>query len=138
VRLARLQGTVKASKICPMDEIRLTGLTFFGFHGANPEETTLGQRFVVDAALSVDLSRAAQSDDLRDTVSYSSVFKFIRSVVEGEPSQLLESVAGKIASGLLGLDERIESVHICVTKPAPPLKGSTAGAASVCINRSRA
>lgn len=120
-----------------MDEIRLTGLTFYGYHGANPEETTLGQRFVVDATLWLDLSRAAARDDLSDTVSYSAAFKLIRREVEGEPSKLLEHLAGRIAGGLLGLDERIGRVRVCVTKPAPPLKGSVAGEVGVCIERSQ-
>jgi dihydroneopterin aldolase len=120
-----------------MDEIRLTGLTFYGFHGANPEETTLGQRFVVDATLWLDLARAVETDNLTDTVSYSAAFKLIRREVEGELSKLLEHLAGRIAHGLLGLDERIARVQVCVTKPAPPLKGSTAGEAGVCIERTR-
>jgi dihydroneopterin aldolase len=121
-----------------MDEIRLTGMTFFGYHGANPEETNLGQRFVVDATLSLDLSRAEATDSLTDTVSYSAAFKLIRREVEGEPSKLLEHLAGRIASGLLGIDERIGAVRVCVTKPAPPLKGSAAGDVGICIERARA
>lgn len=137
MRLARLRGTVKASTIWRMDEIRLTGLTFFGYHGANPEETTLGQRFVVDASLMLDVSRATESDDLSDTVSYSAVYKLIRRQVEGEPSKLLEHLAGRIAKEILELDGRIAGVRVCVTKPAPPIKGSAAGSAGVCIERVR-
>jgi dihydroneopterin aldolase len=120
-----------------MDEIRLTGLTFYGYHGANPEETTLGQRFGIDATMSVDLASAELSDDLKDTVSYSAAFKAIRHEVEGEPSKLLEHLAGRIAHALFELDERIAGVRVCVTKLSPPLKGSVAGSAGVCIQRHR-
>jgi dihydroneopterin aldolase len=120
-----------------MDEIHLTGLSFYGYHGANPEETTLGQRFVVDATLSLDLAQAAQSDSLNDTVSYSKAFKLIRSEVEGQPSKLLEHLAGRIANGLLDLDASVQRVRVCVTKPSPPLKGSAGGSAGVCIERAR-
>ena len=120
-----------------MDEIRLTGLTFYGYHGANPEETTLGQRFGVDATMSIDLSIAELSDVLNDTVSYSAAFKAIRHEVEGEPSKLLEHLAGRIARALLDLDERIAGVRVCVTKLTPPLKGSVTGSAGVCILRHR-
>jgi dihydroneopterin aldolase len=120
-----------------MDEIRLTGLTFYGYHGANPEETALGQRFEVDASLYLDLSRAAETDSLDDTVSYSAVFILISREVEGEPSKLLEHLAGRIVGGILALDSRIERVRVCVTKPGPPLKGSAAGAAGVCLDRRR-
>ena len=121
-----------------MDEIRLEGLTFYGYHGANPEETSLGQRFIVDTTFWLDLSAAARSDDLADTVSYASAYKLIRREVEGEPSKLLEHLAGRIVNGLFELDARIRRVKVCVTKPSPPLKGSTAGSAGVCIERSRA
>ena len=120
-----------------MDEIRLTGLTFYGYHGANPEETALGQRFRVDATMSVDLASAELSDVLRDTVSYAAAFKAIRIEVEGEPSKLLEHLAGRIAHALLDLDERIAIVRVCVTKLSPPLKGSVTGTAGVCIQRHR-
>ncbi|HET9494276.1 MAG TPA: dihydroneopterin aldolase [Chloroflexia bacterium] len=120
-----------------MDEIRLTGLTFYGYHGANPEETLLGQRFEVDAFVYLELSRAAESDALDDTVSYSAVYKLIRREVEGEPSKLLEHLAGRIVGGILALDARIDRVRVCVTKPSPPLKGIAAGGAGVCLERRR-
>jgi 7,8-dihydroneopterin aldolase/epimerase/oxygenase len=120
-----------------MDTIRLTGLTFYGYHGANPEETTLGQRFVVDATLTLDLSTAAQSDSLSDTVSYSAVYKLIRAEVEGTPSKLLEHLAGRIAQGLLALDDRIDRVSVCVAKPAAPIKGCVAGEVGICLERTR-
>src|SRR5215208_4896476 len=83
------------------DEILLEGMRFYAYHGVNPEERALGQRFTVDIALAVDLRRAGQSDDLADTVSYSAVYKLVREIVEGEPRQLIEAVAEKIAVAIL-------------------------------------
>lgn len=45
-----------------MDKIILNGCRFYGYHGAFVEEQTLGQIFVVDLELAVDLTRASQSD----------------------------------------------------------------------------
>src|SRR4051812_43511999 len=120
-----------------MDEISLTGLTFFGTHGVNPEETELGQRFGVDVTFRLDLTAASQSDDLSETVSYAAIFKLVRREMEGMPSKLLEHLAGRIAGQVLDQDKRIQSVRIRVSKLQPPLKGSTTGEVSVTLTRSR-
>ncbi|HEX9987652.1 MAG TPA: dihydroneopterin aldolase [Chloroflexia bacterium] len=121
-----------------MDEIELRGLVFFGRHGVNPEETELGQRFSVDLSVWLDLSSAADSDDLNDTVSYSALYKLIRAEVEGTPSKLIEHVAGRILSKVLDHDPRISKARVAVGKISPPLKGSTIGEVYVRLERSRA
>src|ERR671920_2279251 len=83
------------------DEILLEGMRFYAYHGVNAEERTLGQRFMVDVVLAVDLRRPGQSDDLADTVSYSAVYKVVREIVEGEPRNLIEAVAEEIAAEIL-------------------------------------
>ena len=77
-----------------MDKILLEGLVFFGTHGVNPEEKVLGQRFNVNLEIMLDLSMPAMTDNLPDTVSYSAIYKLVRSEVEGDPSKLLEHLAG--------------------------------------------
>jgi dihydroneopterin aldolase len=121
-----------------MDEIELRGLVFFGRHGVNPEETELGQRFSVDLTVWLDLSKAAESDDLNDTVSYSALYKLVRAEVEGAPSKLIECVAGRILSKVLDHDARISKARVAVGKISPPLKGSTTGEVYVRLERSRA
>ena len=99
------------------DEILLEGMRFYAYHGVNPEERALGQRFTVDVALAVDLRRAGQSDDLGDTVSYSAVYKLVRGIVEGEPRQLIEAVAEEIAAAILTGFPPVEHVTVTVRKP---------------------
>src|SRR5829696_1513495 len=84
-----------------VDEILLEGMRFYAYHGVNPEERALGQRFTVDVVLAVDLHRAGQSDDLAHTVSYSAVYKLVKGIVEGEPRNLIEAVAEEIAAAIL-------------------------------------
>jgi dihydroneopterin aldolase len=120
-----------------MDRIALKGLVFYGTHGVNPEETALGQRFRVDVVLWLDLSKAATSDRIEDTVSYSAVFKLVRKEVEGEPSKLLEHLAGRLIDTILGHDSRILKVRVRVTKLNPPIKGSATGHVSVSLARLR-
>ncbi|MBR0328475.1 MAG: dihydroneopterin aldolase, partial [Selenomonadaceae bacterium] len=52
-----------------MDRITLTGMEFFGYHGVLPEENKLGQRFVVDLVLELDLHQAGLNDDLNATIN---------------------------------------------------------------------
>ncbi|MGH2457833.1 MAG: dihydroneopterin aldolase [Chloroflexota bacterium] len=118
------------------DRILLHGLTFYGYHGVNPEERQLGQRFVVDVALSMDLEPAGRSDDLSRTINYSQVYKVIRDVVEGPPLNLIEAVAERIAEVVLS-QTAAAAVKVRVTKPWAPVKGMVAGEVAVEISRAR-
>jgi len=119
------------------DEILLEGMHFYAYHGVNPEERSLGQRFMVDVILAVDLRPAGQSDHLDDTVSYSAVYKLVRRIVEGEPRNLIEAVAESIASHILESFPPVEHVTVTVRKPEVPMKGSMLDAAGVRLSRSR-
>jgi 7,8-dihydroneopterin aldolase/epimerase/oxygenase len=120
-----------------MDEIMLRGLVFFGTHGVNPEETELGQRFGVDLTVRLDLSEAARTDRLADTVSYSALYKLVRIEMEGEPSKLIEHLAGRLLKRVLNYDKRIVEAEVRVSKLNPPLKGVTAGEVAVQMRRRR-
>ncbi|MFD1736927.1 dihydroneopterin aldolase [Bacillus salitolerans] len=106
-----------------MDKIRLQQMLFYGYHGVLQEETKLGQRFIVDLALSLDLSKAGKSDDLNDTVNYFEVYNLCREIVEGEPKQLIEAVAEQICEEVLNRFMPIQECHIKFIKPDPPIPG---------------
>jgi dihydroneopterin aldolase len=118
------------------DRIILEGMQFYGYHGVNPEERVLGQRYVVDLTADLDLSRAGATDRLEDTVSYSHIYRTVRRVMEGEPRNLLESAAQAIADLLLA-EFPIDAVSVTVKKPNPPVRGSSIAVAAVQIHRSR-
>lgn len=120
------------------DRIILTGLQFYGFHGVNPEERSLGQQFVVDLEAELDLRVPSETDRLDNTVSYTHLYRAVKTVMEGEPRNLLESAAGAIAGRILGQHPQIDAVRVRVQKPRPPIKGSVIEAAAVEIYRSRA
>jgi dihydroneopterin aldolase len=120
------------------DEILLEGMRFYAYHGVNPEERALGQRFLVDVVMAVDLRRPGQSDNLADTVSYSDVYKVVRGIVEGEPRNLIEAVAEEIAAEILTGFPPVARVTVTVRKPEVPMKGSLLDAAGVRITRSQA
>lgn len=119
------------------DQILLEGMAFYGYHGVHDEERRLGQRFVVDLEAVCNLQPAAVSDDLTRTVSYSDLFRIAKSVVEGTPRALIESVAETIAAEILGQFPAIAEVVVTVRKPEAPIKGSVLRGVGVRIRRDR-
>ena len=120
-----------------MDEILLEGMLFYGYHGVNPEEQSLGQRFVVDVSVTADLREAGQTDNLETTISYSAIYKRIRPIVETERFQLLEALAEAIATAIFSDFDRALSATVAVRKPGVAIKGSILEAAGVRIRRER-
>ncbi len=102
------------------DLIRLTGLRARGRHGVYDFERAQGQDFVVDVALEVDLSAAARSDDVADTVHYGELAERLVAVVEGEPVNLIETLADRLA-GVCLADRRVAAVTVTVHKPQAPI-----------------
>jgi dihydroneopterin aldolase len=102
------------------DRIELRGLLVRGHHGVFDYERAEGQDFVVDVALDVDISAAARSDDLADTTDYGALALTIAAIVSGEPVNLLETLADRIATACLA-DGRVTSVEVSVHKPSAPI-----------------
>ena len=103
-----------------MDCITIRGIEAFGRHGVLPHERELGQPFVVDVRLDIDLAPAAASDRLEDTVDYGVVAAEVVKVVTGPPLELIESVAGRIAERCL-THPHVVSVEVTVHKPNAPV-----------------
>lgn len=120
----------------PSDRIILNGMHFYGFHGANAEEQALGQTYIVDLSVELDLSRPGQTDQLKDTVSYTHLYRAVKETVEGDSKNLLEGLAHSIASLILDRYP-VESVEVAVKKPRPPMKGAVVDYAAVQIYRTR-
>ncbi|KAL0022155.1 hypothetical protein WJX77_000639 [Trebouxia sp. C0004] len=99
------------------------GLTFHGYHGVLPEENLLGQKFVVDATLFVDLQKAGKSDNVHDTVSYADVYRHIKTVMEGRPHKLLESVADRLADEILNDYHMVQGLQLHLKKPHVAVPG---------------
>ncbi|MET1089745.1 MAG: dihydroneopterin aldolase [Arthrobacter sp.] len=104
-----------------MDRITLTGVTAVGHHGVFDFERREGQPFVVDAVLYLDFAKAAESDDVRDTAHYGEVAQRITEWISGEPLNLIEALAVRIADSLL-TEFRLAAVDITVHKPQAPIE----------------
>lgn len=107
------------------DRLSLVGMRFSGRHGVHAEEKLAAQRFEVDLVLHADLEPAARQDDLEATVDYGSLFDLVRAIVEGRSFDLIEALAGSIASATLAATDAalVDAVEVRVRKPNAPLDG---------------
>lgn len=117
------------------DVIALRGLRVPGRHGVLESERRDGQVFVVDACLEVDTRRAAASDDLDDTVDYATLAQRLSAVVSGEPVDLIETLAERLAQVCLE-SANVTAVELTVHKPQAPV-GVPVEDVTVSIRRTR-
>ena len=103
------------------DTIFITGVVIHARHGVMEHETEVGQRFVIDLELSVDLADSSRSDRLADTVSYSHVVATATAAFKDANYKLLERAAGAVADAILGAFARVSAVKITVHKPHAPI-----------------
>lgn len=103
--------------------IRMKNCAFFARHGVLDEEERLGQRFYVDAALTVDPGRALVEDSIEDTVNYGIAFTVIEKIITGQRRFLIESLALEVARALTARFPQIKKAEITVRKPNAPVPG---------------
>ena len=119
------------------DRILLESMVFHGRHGTLPAERDLGQPFVVSVELRLDLRPAGLSDDLAQTVDYGQVHRRAREIAEGEPGNLTETVAERIAAAVLEDHPSVNAVRVRVAKPHVRLAGTVLAGSAVEILRRR-
>lgn len=115
------------------DFIEVRGLRALGKHGLAPGEKDQAQPFEIDLNLYLDLSRAAQTDDIDDTVDYGPLCAQIVELVEHESFDLIEILAERIA-GIAKADDRVQKVTVSLRKLRPPVAAHVA-TAGVTITR---
>jgi dihydroneopterin aldolase len=115
------------------DIIRLTGLTVFGHYGVSPEEREVGQKIQMDIELHADLREACQSDSLKDTINYESVYAMVFEVVSGCKHRLLEALGEDVCYNILKKFP-VSSVTISLRKPNLPFPNNMSHV-EVCLTR---
>jgi 7,8-dihydroneopterin aldolase/epimerase/oxygenase len=110
----------RSDRVGTTDTIAIVGLRGRGRHGVYDHERADGQEFVVDVTLEVDLDAAAGSDDLADTVDYGALATRLMTIVTGEPVNLIETLAGRLADACLA-DPRVTGAVVTVHKPRAPI-----------------
>src|SRR3972149_833686 len=109
------------------DRIFIDGLALHAYHGVMAHEAKVGQTFTIDLELAIDLSAAAHSDKVADTVSYDKVVECASRAFCARRCRLIEAAAGGVADAVLAQFPRVQSVRVTIHKPhapiAPPLHG---------------
>jgi len=103
------------------DCIRLINMGFYAYHGTTKSEREVGQRFYLDADIYLDLEKAGQSDDVKDTIDYTKVYQLINDTTCQKRYHLIEALAQDIAKTIIEKFPQIDKVHITVRKPQVPL-----------------
>ena len=102
--------------------IELENMEFQAFHGCYPLEQGVGNRFLVNVTIEADLSLAAESDDVADTINYLHVYETVREQMAVK-SHILEHVARRIIDAIYRRFPPTRRVRVKVSKMAPPLGG---------------
>jgi dihydroneopterin aldolase len=103
--------------------IHLKNMAFYGYHGHHPEETARGQRFLVDVTLTLDMTAAAASDRLADTIDYGRVYEACRKILENDRVKLLETLCDRVLTAVMRECKRAVRVEITIKKPSAPIPG---------------
>ena len=103
------------------DKIFVRGLALHAYHGVVPYEGRVGQSFTIDLTLDIDLSTAARTDKVADTVSYDQVVAAATQAFTAQKFKLIEAAAGKVADVVLSKFPRVRAVEVTIHKPHAPI-----------------
>jgi len=118
------------------DRIFIKGLALHAYHGVMPFEGKVGQTFTIDLALDIDLSAAARTDKVADTVSYDKVVGCVATAFVAQKFRLIEAAAGKVADAVLAAFPAVRKVEVTIHKPHAPI-AATFNDVGVTLARSR-
>ena len=114
--------TIFDKKFRNMGIIRIDNMEFYAYHGCYKEERVVGNRFLADLEISVNLDKAALSDNIKDTLNYQLAYNVVKEQMS-QKSNLLENVAGRILDQLFKSFPYIEKATVKVSKMNPPMGG---------------
>ena len=118
------------------DAIFVNGLVLHAYHGVMPHEGKVGQPFVLDIVLDIDLTEASRTDKLRHTVSYELLVRTVSEAFCARRYRLVEAAAGAVADAVLERYPPLRSIRITVRKPQAPI-AATFDDVGVTITRAR-
>ncbi len=104
------------------DEIHIENLQIFANHGVFPEETALGQKFIVSAVLYTETREAGKTDALEDSTHYGEVSQFITGFLQKNTYKLIEAAAEHTAEAVLLAYPMVEGIDLEIKKPWAPVK----------------
>lgn len=102
--------------------IELEEMEFYAYHGCFKEEQIVGNRFCVNVALKVDITKPAKSDNIMDAVNYVKIYEIIKEEIS-QNSHLLENVSTRMVEAIAMRYSEIEWIRLKVSKVNPPMGG---------------
>jgi len=118
------------------DRILLSRLAVYAYHGVQPEEERLGQRFFISVACTLDLRPAGKADDHDLSANYATLATLVQTLATERRFRTIEALAETIASEALVMFPRVDTIEVRVEKPEAPIPVVSDGVA-VEIRRSR-
>lgn len=103
-----------------MDKVKIMDLEVYARHGVYPEETALGQKFLISAVLEMDTRKAGRLDNLSEAVDYGRAAHFMDEFLREHTFKLIEAAAEALAEALL-LKFPISAAEIEIKKPWAPI-----------------
>lgn len=100
-------------------QINIEGLRIYAHHGVYAHEQEQGQEFIID--LTCSYKRAAAVDSIEHALDYASLTTEVVSLTKTPQSQLIETVAERIADHVIAKKE-VAHVRVTVKKPQAPLQ----------------
>ena len=104
-----------------MDKIEIRDLEIFANHGVFPEETALGQKFVVSAVMYTETRPAGLTDDLSASINYGEVSHMITDFLQKNTYKLLEAAVENLAETLLLSLPLLKKITLRIEKPWAPV-----------------
>lgn len=106
-----------------MGKIIIEAMEFYAFHGHYQEEQIVGNRFLVDLDIEIDMSKPAESDQLEDALNYQTAYRLVKNEMKRHKSNLLENIGKRILDALYDQFDGIREVTVKIRKMNPPMGG---------------
>ncbi|MEP0355909.1 MAG: dihydroneopterin aldolase [Paraglaciecola sp.] len=100
-----------------MDKIHIEGLEVLSLIGVYDWEREYQQRLIVDVVLHVDLSKAANTDDVSFTLNYALVAQGLSEFASRSEYKLIEAFASNMVDWLLITFPALKKVQLKLSKP---------------------
>ncbi len=112
--------------------IELNNMIFFAHHGCFEEERIIGNKFIVDLGVELDVSKPSYTDNIEDALNYQILYDIVKSEMKIS-SHLLENLASRILEKLKDKFPNTDKITISIAKQNPPLGGEV-GASKITIS----
>ncbi|MCL4155213.1 UNVERIFIED_CONTAM: hypothetical protein GTU68_049799 [Idotea baltica] len=118
-----------------MGTVHVDNIRVYAYHGCLSEETIIGSNYSVNVSVKTNLSKAASSDKLSDTVDYVHINRIVKEEM-AIASKLLEHVAKRISDRIFLEIDLVKKTKVCVSKINPPIGGDVEKV-TVCLKFNR-